>query len=695
MNRITQLTTQHKKMIVTVFLILAALGAVLQLGVSVNYQMTDYLPESAQSTRALEVMEQEFSGSVPNLRVMLRGVSVAQALDYKERLAALPGVSEVLWLDDTADLKTPLELLDRDTVRSYYRDGDALLSVTVETGREAEATDAIYALVGEGNALAGDALNTATSQKMARTEVLRAMLILVPLILLILALSTDSWLEPLFFLAAIGVSVLLNMGTNLMFGEISFVTQAISPILQLAVSLDYAIFLLHSFSDYRRQTDDLHEAMRLAMRQSFPAIAASAATTLFGFLALVFMDFRIGVDLGFNLVKGILLSFLSVMFFLPALTLCFYKVLDRTKHRHLLPAFPKIGAFVTKTRLPVLLLVLLLLVPAYLAQGNNRFTYGMGDLSPSSRSGSDTIAVNEAFGKSTAIVLLVPKGSPAKEAALSGELEQLDHITGVLSYAATVGAAIPPEYLDAAVTEQFYSEHYSRIILYTDTDEEGDTAFSVVEQVQQTAAAYYGDQVYSCGQSVNLYDMKNTVTQDNRLVNLIAVLAIAAVLLITFRSLSLPLVLLFTIETAIWLNLSVPYFTGSTLCYIGYLVINTVQLGATVDYAILLTVNYRENRKRLDARAAVRETLPQTFPSILVSASILAAAGFCLYFTSSNSIISQLGLLLGRGTLLSLLLVVCLLPALLLLFDRVIGKTTLHADFAQPANKRALLRKEG
>jgi predicted RND superfamily exporter protein len=483
------------------------------------------------------------------------------------------------------------------------------------------------------------------------------------------------------FLAVIGVSIVINMGTNIFLGEVSFITNAVGPILQMAVSLDYAIFLLHAFDDYRQQTDDVPAAMRLAMKRALPAVAASAATTVFGFAALVFMRFRIGSDLGLVLAKGILFSFISAMIFLPALTLCCYKLIDRTKHKKIMPEFKNVGKRLLKIRVPALILVLLLVVPSFLAQRRNDFNYGFSELNQNSRSGRDSAAVEAAFGRQNIIVLLVPKGDTGREAALGAAYGRLEHVLRVVSYTETVGAEIPGEILDGAVTEQFYSARYSRVLLYTDTPDEGETAFALVEQVEQTTREYYGDDFYALGTSVNLYDMKNVITKDNNTVNLIAIAAIAFVLLCTFRSLSLPVLLLLTIEAAIWINLSVPYFTSSSLCYIGYLVISTVQLGATVDYAILLSDHYRDNRKTLPRREAIQKTLGETFGSVLVSAAILSLSGFTLWFTSSNPIVSELGFLLGRGTILSMLLVVCFLPAALLLFDRVIAKTTLHARF--------------
>ncbi|TMN22214.1 efflux RND transporter permease subunit [Lentibacillus cibarius] len=662
-------------------MMLAIVSALVQSMVSVNHDMVDYLPDDAPSTVAMDVMEDEFDGTVANTRVMMKDVSIQEALTYKKDLKAIDGVSNVTWLDDAIDIKTPIETADEDTVESYYKDGNALFSFEIEDGKEVQTTDAIYDLIGEDGAMSGDALDTAISQEQTGKESMFAAAILVPVVILILFLSTTSWAEPIFFLTAIGVSVLINLGTNIFIGEISFVTQAVAPILQLAVSLDYAIFLLHSFADYRKETSDPKEAMQLAMKRSFPAIAASASTTFFGFTALTFMDFEIGADLGLNLVKGILLSFISVIVFLPALTLMFYKWIDKTAHKPFLPTTPRVGKGLLKLRIPTIIIVLLLIVPAFLAQSETNFLYGTGGHPDSTRAGHDAADIKDDFGKFTPIVMLVPKGDLAREDELVQELDDLDNVKSTVSYVSNVGTAIPPEYLDESTRSQFFSENYSRIVLNTTTDTEGEDAFSLVENVKGTAEDYYGDDYYALGESVTLYDMKHVVERDNTVVNVLTVMTIALVLLITFRSISIPVVLLLTIQSAVWINLAVPYFTDSSLIYIGYLIVSTVQLAATVDYAILLTEAYTENRKEMRAMAAVKKTIDEKIFSIGVSVSILSSVGFILWATSSDPIVSSIGLLLGRGALLAFLLVVLFLPALLLVFDRVIKKTTFKPNF--------------
>jgi uncharacterized protein len=322
-----------------------------------------------------------------------------------------------------------------------------------------------------------------------------------------------------------------------------------------------------------------------------------------------------------------------------------------------------------------------LIVPAYLGQGKTDFMYGMGEQPDSTRSGSDSIAIEQVYDKHTPMVLLVPKGDIAKEEELVQEIKDFSEVKSTVSYVDAISPAIPAEYLDESVTEQFFSENYSRIIINSAVDNEGEETFAFIEQLKAKASQYYNDDYHLLGESVTLYDMKNVVEDDNTVVNVLTVVAIAIVLLITFRSLSFPVVLLVTIQSAVWINLSIPYFTNISLVYVGYLIISTVQLAATVDYAILLTEAYKENRKEMRALPAVRKTIDEKIFSIGVSASILSSVGFILWLTSSNQIVGSIGLLLGRGALLAFIMVVLVLPAMLIVLDRIIEKTTWKPNF--------------
>lgn len=681
MDTFVDLIIRFKRAIIIVCAILAVIGGVAFFLIKVNYNMVDYLPPEAQSTRALDIMEEEFDTSMTNASVMVMDVSLQEAVNYKERLLAVDGVSEVLWLDDTVNILEPLETLDAETVETFYKDRNALFTLVIDDGKEKEACAAIWDIIGENNALAGDAADTVAMQNATGTEVLNAVIILVPIIILILILTTASWIEPLLFLLTIAVAILINVGTNLFVGEVSFVTNSVSPILQLAVSLDYAVFMLHSFAANRRKHADVNTAMRYAIKESITTIAASASTTFFGFLALTFMSFQIGADLGLSLLKGIVFSFVVTMVFLPALTLYLYPIIDKTKHRMFIPSTKNVYRFFSKASIPVTLLVVVLMVPSFLGQSQTNFVYGNAQENAASSASQSRAQINEEFGQSTIMAILVPKGEPAKELIVSNEIEQLVPVTGVMSYTKTVGVNIPPGYLDSSITDQFYSENYSRIVAYLNTPNEGMLAFDTVGSINDIVKNHYGDDFYTLGQSANLYDMKNIVAQDNQLVTLIAVISIFLVLLIAFRSAILPFILLLTIEVGIWINLAIPYFMGTEINFLGYLIVNTVQLGATVDYAILLTSTYLRHRKALPQKQAMHKAMGDSFLSILVSAATLTTAGFTLAFTSTNPAVPDIGMLLGRGTILSFVMVLCFLPAMLRLFDKAIGKTTYKSEF--------------
>ncbi|MDR2196706.1 MAG: MMPL family transporter [Coriobacteriales bacterium] len=672
MDKVFYFISRHRKGIVVLYALIAVVCVFAYLGVGINYNMADYLPEEANSTIALKVMEEEMETSIPNANVMVPDVSLTEAQECKEKLLAVENVTEVMWLDDIVDLRVPMNLQDADTVEAYYKDGAALFSVTVESGTEKDTVAAIREAIGEKIKISGTAAEQAFSQELAVTETMRAIIVLVPLIILILIISTTSWIEPFLYLLTVGVAIIINLGTNIFQGEISFVTLAVAPILQLAISIDYAIFLSHRFNSIRETTDDITTAMREAMKKSFPAITASAAATLFGFVGLLFMEFKIGPDMGISLVKGILISFICVMTLMPALTLILHKAIDKTKHKRILSSFKNIGNGAMKIRVPVFILVLAIMVPCFLAQSHNNFTYGTGSVATSE---NDAGQIEAVFGKTNTLVLMVPRGDTAKEVLLCDELDKQNHVKAVVSYVTAVGAEIPSAYLDTEVVSNFYSENYTRILVNTDIEYEGEVSFDVVENIRNIAQSYYGDKTLMLGYSPNLYDMKEFIETDDKVVELVSILTIFAVLLITFRSWLLPILIILAIKASIWINMSIPYFQDNSLTYIGYIVMGTVQLAATVDYAILLTDYYLANRKTLPKIPAMKKTLGEMVQAILVSGLILSISGFCLVFMSSDALISQLGMLLGRGVLISLALIIVFLPMLLIVCDGFLRRT--------------------
>ena len=672
----------RRKPVFIVIIIMSLISALAYFQVGVNYDLVSYLPQDQPSTAAVAELTENFGTALPNARIAIPAENVREALLLKEELQAVEGVTDVIWLDDTLDLSIPLELADQATVEGFYFGGEALFQVTGDTDNSAEVVQRLTETFPDAY-VAGNLVDLASAQNSVIEEVTRIALFVIPIVAVILLLSTHSWLEPLIFLITIGIAILLNMGSNIIFGEISFLTQAVAAILQLAVSMDYAIFLLHRFNDFRAEGLDPEQAMIAALRQSLPAIFSSSITTVAGFLALVFMRFGLGADLGFVMAKGILLAFLTVMIFMPTLILLSHKWVERASHRPFLPDLTKLGRFVTRARGAILVLVILIAIPSFLASRSNEYIYGMGVYPPASKAQADREHINEQFGQQVQLAMMVPQGDVPAELTLENGLQELPSVINVMSYNSAVNPAIPPEVIDDDQLDMLVSDNYKMFIITAEGEAEGPEPFALVEAVRKLAADRYGDGYYLAGEPASMLDMKNTIEADDIIVNGLAIMAIALTIMFVYRSLTLPVLLVLTIEIAIWINLSIPYFTGTPLSYIGYLIVSTVQLGATVDYAILYTQHYLDNRATHLKKEAVVQASRQAIPSILPPAVILTTVGFVLGIVSSQTIVQDLGILLGRGAILSFLLVSLFLPVLLMLFDRLIGKTSLGMRFIQ------------
>lgn len=670
MERFFDGVIKHRKLIMIVFGILFVISLFTQSLVAVNYDMNSYLPEDTASTVALDTMEAEFEGGIPNARVMISDVSIPEALEYKEKLLDVEGVTDVTWLDDEVDVKQPMETMDMDVVDNYYKDETALFSVTIEEDETIPAVAAIRELIGDENAMTGSAVSTAIATESTTSEISKIAAFAVLFVLIVLFITTSSWLEPIIVMLGLGVAIVLNAGSNLIFGEISFVTNAAGNVLQLAVSLDYSVFLIHRFEECRREEADAFLAMKNALVKSVSSILSSGLTTVIGFLALIMMRFGIGPDLGLALAKGIAISLIVVFVFMPGLILTTYRWMDKTEHRPFLPSFKKTGKVVQKITIPLAVVFLIVMVPSYLASANNDYYYGSSHIfAEGTKLGDDTKAIKETFGKSDTYVVLVPKGDTATEKAMLEELKKLDKVSGTIAFVEQAGPEIPYEYLDEETLSKLESDNYSRMVLSVDVDYEGKETTELIDEVRKIAEKYYGDSYHLAGEGVSTYDLQKTVTADMLKVNLLAIVAVFVVLLLSMRSLVLPVVLVLTIETAIWINLAVYYFAGEPLFYIAYLIISSVQLGATVDYAILFTERYKENREQLGKKETIVETVSNVMASILTSGTVLTVVGFLLGNISTHGILSQLGYLLGRGAIWSMIAVLFVLPGLLYLFD--------------------------
>ncbi len=682
MRKFYQHVVDHPKTIIIFFLLLAVVCAFLQDMVSVNYDMMDYLPKSSPSTVSLDVMGEEFKGGIPNARVMIRDVTIPQALSYKEQLKNCEGVTNVTWLDDAANILQPVETMDQDTVEAYYKDNTALFTVTIEDGMQVKAVNAIKNVIGESDAISGEAVSTAVATTGTVSEINKITVIAVIFVLAVLILTTTSWLEPLLVLLGLGVAILINAGSNLVFGEISFVTNAAGAVLQLAVSLDYTVFLIHRFEECLKEKPEPKEAMVDALCKSTSSILSSGLTTVIGFFALVFMQFRIGPDLGLALAKGIAISLITVFIFMPVVILSAQRWMFKWKHRSFLPSFRGFGKVIYRVMIPLVCIFIVAIVPSNLASNANDFYYGSSHIyGKDTELGQDAAAIEEMYGRSDTYVAMVPRGDLEKEQQLSDALHDIPQVKSILSYVDTVGAEIPMEYLDADTLSQLVSNNYSRFVITVDADYEGEKTFDLVKTIRNTISGYYPDDYYLAGNGVTAYDLMDTITTDTVKVNMIAIGAVFFVLLLTMKSVSLPVVLVLSIETAIWINFAIPYFTGTTVFYISYLIVSSIQLGATVDYAILFTERYAEYRESVGKKEAVIQTVASVTPSVITSGSVLAVVGLLMGYVSTHGILSQLGLFLGIGSLLSLAIVLFVLPGFLYLLDGIIQRTTFNTKF--------------
>lgn len=678
---------RYKWLIIAIFTGLMVLSVAAVPLVGVNYDVLGYLPQNSPSTLAIDRIQEVFGISVEtDTRVMVQASSIPQALEYKAALSQIGGVDSVQWLDDKVALNRPDSFIDPDTMSAYFSNGYALFTLVFTDGMTDDALIAavneIHDAVGSDAHIAGGDAGELARKNKGNATTTQMILLLIPLVLGIMLLATSSWLEPVLFLAVIAISILINFGTNIFQGEISFVSQTTTAALQLAVSMDYSIFLLHSFKQKRDQGLAPAEAMDAARKQTLPSIIASAATTLCGFLALTLMRFGIGADLGYVLAKGVLISLLTVVFLLPILTMLIYKPLEKCSHRSFLPAFTGFARFVLKAGTPIIILVVLITIPVYLGQSNNSFIYMSGE-----QVGSDEYVVAQEFGRAEQLALIVPSGDTFSEKAMADELMALPQMTDSASYVTTVGMEIPLESLPRATRDMLSKGGYSSMLLTVNAQQDTKEGFEVVQSVRNIANAYYGDTYYLAGTLASLFDMRDVVNSDMSITALAAILAIAVIILITFKSPLIVILLVGTIEISIWINLSIPYFTGTQLTFLGYTIINAIQLGATVDYAILFFSRYKEKRQTMGRTEATKVALSETTGSILTSAAILFGVGMIITSLSSEAMVVELGMLIGRGAVLSASMVLLFLPNIVRLFDTPIRKTTYKSNFLLEVKK--------
>lgn len=689
---------KHREKIMWAFIVLAVICVFFIPFIDVNYDLTSYLPDTMTSKKAIDIMEEEF-GYPGTARIMIENVTPYEAQLYKEMMENVEGVDMVSWI--SSDVYMSGEFIDIAGQTDYYKDNCAVMDVTFTEGDTSELTndalDEISDILGEKGHYGGPAVENKSLQETLNVQIAIITVIAVILIFLILCATTDSWAEPFLFLIVMGVAIVINMGTNIFRGTISFISNSVAAVLQLAISIDYSIFLLHTFMREKEKEPDKEKAMANAIRHAAVSVLSSGMTTFVGFMALFFMRFLIGQDLGFVLGKSIISSVVTVLLFMPALILRFDSLIERTQHKIIMPSFKKAANGVFKLRYAVVIFIAIVFFPTYLMQNSNVNTYGNSALGASEGTVvyEDEQLIESKFGRSNLYLVMVPNGSPVLERELAGELKDLSYVRSVTALSDLLPKGVPEQIVPSSVTELLRKEHYTRMLVFTKTKSESDLAFETSDEIQAIVKSYYPENAYVVGNTPSTQDLKVICDADYAMVNAFSLVGVALVVIVAFQSLLLAVVAIIPISAAICINLAIPYLQGKVFMFAAMVVVSCIQLGATVDYSILLINNYLDRREKMKPKKAALGALQASMLSILTSGTILTVAGYAIYFVVSVEAIKDIGHMLGRGAILSMSFVLLAVPGLMTMLDKQIMKEkAIVGGWKEKAAERKRNRKE-
>lgn len=681
-------------LILTVLLMIPAVFGML--ATRINYDMLNYLPDDMDTVIGQNALLEDFGKGAFSF-VVVENMPDKDVAALQKKLESVEHVETVLWYNSLMDTSIPMQLLP-DKLYDAFNTGDAtMMAVFFDTATSADETmDAIReirSIAGKQCFVSGMSALVTDLKDLCEQEEPIYVAIAVVLTCVAMMVFLDSWLIPFVFLASIGAAILLNLGSNWFMGEISYITKALSAVLQLAVTMDYSIFLWHSYNEQRAIYPDKCEAMAHAISATLTSVVGSSITTIAGFLALCFMSFTLGRDLGIVMAKGVLLGVLSCVTVLPSLILLLDKPLQKTRHRSILPKMDGLAKGVTKV-FPVFLALFVVLAPVfYFAydKTNDEVYYDMGQCLPEDM---EYVIANSKLSKEFDIasthMLLVDASLPSKQVrSMISDMEQVDGVKYVLGLESVVGAGVPEEILPDSVRSILKSDKWELLLINSEYKVASDEVNAQIDSLNAILKKYDPTGML-IGEAPCMKDMIETTDHDFKVVNAVSILAIFLIILLVERSISLPFLLIAVIELAIFINLGLPHFLGQSLPFIAPICISTIQLGATVDYAILMTTRYKAERLAgKEKRPAVITALSTSIPSIIVSGMGLFAATFGVAIYSDIDIISSMCMLMARGAIVSMLCVILILPALLLLCDRLVCATTLGMRHCNHSRKHA------
>lgn len=644
----------------------------------VNYDILSYLPENIETMKGQDILVDEF-GTGAFSTFVVDGMSNKEISALKAKIEDVDHVKTVLWYDSVADISIPTDMLPEKMQKVFLSDEGTLMFIMYDTTMSAdetmEAVEQIRAISNEQCFLSGMSAVVTDIRDLSDKEVPVYVLLAVILSLVVLSLTMDSFLIPIFFLLSIGMAIIYNLGTNVFMGEISYVTKALSAVLQLGVTMDYSIFLWHSYENQKKIfAEDHKNAMAHAIAQTVTSVVGSSVTTVAGFIALCFMSFTLGMDLGIVMAKGVVFGVIGCVTILPSMILIFDKPLEKTRHKAILPDIGKLSGFVTK-RFPVFLLIFaVLLLPAIYGQKNAEVYYDLaGTLPEDLQSFMANQKLDEEFDMNSTHILLADSHMKAKDAqAMLDRIDKVDGVKTAIGIDSIVGPSVPKDMIPQSVREIIEDDKYQMILISSEYKTASDEVNTQIDEINKIVADY-DENGMLIGEAPCTKDLITITDTDFKVVSAISIVAIFVIIAMVFRSLVLPIILVAVIEFAIFVNMSIPFYTHTSIPFIASIVIGTIQLGATVDYAILMTNKYKKNRFRgMDKKEAITDALSKSIQSIIVSALSFFAATFGVGLYSNIDMIGSLCMLMARGAIISMIVVIFILPSMFMVFDRVI-----------------------
>lgn len=655
------------------------------LNTRINYDILSYLPSEIETMKGQEILLEEFGTGAFSVAV-IRDMEEKEIVDLEQEIRETEHVKDVIWYGSVADISIPMEFLPKDLKEALENaeTGSQLMIVTFDTSMSAdetlEAIETIRGITEQKCLLSGMSAVVSDIKKICNSEAVIYVVIAAGLSALVLALTMDSFLIPVIFLLSIGMAIVYNLGTNQITGEISFITQALAAVLQLAVTMDYSIFLWHSYQENReRYPGEQKRAMAHAISQTITSVVGSSITTIAGFLAMCFMTFTLGMDLGVVMAKGVVFGVIGCVTILPSMILVMDKWIEKTRHRPLIPDLGKIGNFVVKHYPIFIVLFLLVIGPAFYGQSNNQVYYDlMGTLPENLESVMAGNALEEEFDMGATHVVLASSEMEAKEArALEEELSEVAGVKLALGLNSVVGPLVPEDMVPTDVKKMLDNGTWQMIYVMSEYKTGSDQVNEQCDRIREVVKKYDGKAML-IGEAPCTEDLITITDKDFKTVSAVSMILIFLIIALVLKSISLPVILVAVIEFAIFINMGIPHYTGTVLPFIASIVIGTIQLGATVDYAILMTNKYKRYRSQgFGKREAVAEALNGSVQSVFVSALSFFAATFGVGLYSSIDMISSLCTLLARGAVISLVVVVLVLPAMFMLFDKLVIATSI------------------